>query len=103
MLDGYRWYHAEVGVSDVGRTVLDGGHREWTHGNTEIGLMEYKKSDSSKKKETRESETWLHMLSDNGYLDSRMGESILNDCARINKILIIITAKVRKRLSGGKE
>ena len=54
-------------------------------------------------KESRESETWLHMLSDNGYLDSRMSESILHDCARINKILITITAKVRKRLSGGKE
>lgn len=53
-------------------------------------------------KESRESETWLHMLSDNGYLDSRMSESILHDCARINKILITITAKVRKRLSGGK-
>ena len=54
-------------------------------------------------KESRESETWLHMLSDNGYLDSRMSESILYDCARINKILITITSKVRKRISGGKE
>lgn len=50
-------------------------------------------------KESRESETWLHMLSDNGYLDQRMSESILHDCARINKILITITAKVRKRLN----
>lgn len=50
-------------------------------------------------KESRESETWLHMLSDNGYLDQRMSESILHDCARINKILITITAKVKKRLN----
>ena len=50
-------------------------------------------------KESRESETWLHMLSDNGYLDQRMSDSILHDCARINKILITITAKVRKRLN----
>jgi four helix bundle protein len=54
-------------------------------------------------KESRESETWLHMLSDNGYLDSRMSESILHDCARINKILITITAKVRKRINGTKD
>ena len=54
-------------------------------------------------KESRESETWLHLLSDNGYLEPRMSESILHDCTRINKILITITAKVRKRLSGGKE
>ena len=50
-------------------------------------------------KESRESETWLHMLSDNGYLDQRMSESILHDCARINKILITITSKVRNRLN----
>ena len=50
-------------------------------------------------KESRESETWLHMLSDNGYLEPRMSESILQDCARINKILITITSKVKKRLN----
>ena len=50
-------------------------------------------------KESRESETWLHMLSDNGYLDQRMSESILHDCERINKILITMTSKVRKRLN----
>ena len=54
-------------------------------------------------KESRESETWLHMLSDNGYLDQRMSESILHDCGRINKILITITAKVRKRIQGSKD
>jgi four helix bundle protein len=50
-------------------------------------------------KEARESENWLRLLSDNGYLDSRQSESLLHDCARINKILITITAKVRKRLN----
>lgn len=51
-------------------------------------------------KEARESENWLHLLSDNGYLESRASESLINDCSRINKILITITAKVRKRLKG---
>lgn len=50
-------------------------------------------------KEARESGNWLSLLRDNGYLDSRMSESILHDCARINKILITITSKVRKRLN----
>ena len=50
-------------------------------------------------KEARESENWLRLLSDNGYLDSRASESLMNDCSRINKILITITAKVRKRLN----
>lgn len=51
-------------------------------------------------KEARESENWLTLLRDNGYLDQRMSESILHDCARINKILITITSKVRNRLQG---
>ena len=38
-----------------------------------------------------------------GFMELRMSESILHDCARINKILITITAKVRKCISGGKE
>lgn len=54
-------------------------------------------------KEARESENWLSLLRDNGYLSANQAASIINDCSRINKILITITAKVRKRLSGGKD
>lgn len=53
-------------------------------------------------KEARESENWLSLFRDNGYMEPRAAESLIHDCARINKILITITAKVRKRLSGGK-
>ena len=49
-------------------------------------------------KEARESENWLNLLSDNGYLSTVQADSLLTDCKRINKILITITAKVRKRL-----
>lgn len=49
-------------------------------------------------KEARESENWLHLLSDNGYLSVDQASSILSDCSRINKILITITSKVRNRL-----
>ena len=54
-------------------------------------------------KEARESENWLRLLSDNGYLEPRASESLITDCARINKILITITAKVRTRIQGTKE
>ena len=54
-------------------------------------------------KESRESENWLRLLSDNGYLEPRASKSLVNDCSRINKILITITAKVRKRINGSKE
>lgn len=51
-------------------------------------------------KEARESENWLSLLRDNGYLETRASESLLLDCGRINKILITITTKVNKRLNG---
>ena len=93
-------------VDALGRQLL----RAATSINANINEAQHPQSDAdflSKAtialKESRESETWLHMLSDNGYLDQRMSESILHDCSRINKILITITAKVRKRLSGSKE
>lgn len=54
-------------------------------------------------KESRESETWLSLLKDNGFLELRAAESLLHDCGRINKILITITAKVRKRINGSKD
>ena len=89
-------------IDAVGRQLL----RSATSINANMNEAQHPQSDSdflSKAsialKESRESETWLHMLSDNGYLDSRMSESILHDCARINKILITITAKVKKRLN----
>ena len=50
-------------------------------------------------KEARESENWLRLLSDNGYLSTVQADSLLSDCSRINKILITITAKVKKRLN----
>lgn len=90
-------------IDAVGRQLL----RSATSINANINEAQHPQSDSdflSKAsialKESRESETWLHMLSDNGYMDQRMSESILHDCARINKILITITAKVRKRING---
>lgn len=89
-------------IDAVGRQLL----RSATSINANVNEAQHPQSDSdflSKAsialKESRESETWLHMLSDNGYLDSRMSESILHDCARINKILITITSKVKKRLN----
>ena len=50
-------------------------------------------------KEARESENWLSLLRDNGYLSTVQADSLITDCARINKILITITSKVKKRLN----
>ena len=51
-------------------------------------------------KEARESENWLSLLRDNGYLSTVQSESLLHDCSRINRILITITSKVRNRIQG---
>ena len=50
-------------------------------------------------KESRESNNWIRLLGDNGFMEPRMTDSLLHDGERILKILITITAKVRKRLN----
>ena len=89
-------------IDAVGRQLL----RSATSINANMNEAQHPQSDSdflSKAsialKESRESETWLHMLSDNGYLSTVQSQSLLHDCSRINKILITITAKVKKRLN----
>lgn len=51
-------------------------------------------------KEARESENWLNLLRDNGYLSAKQSESVIEDNKRIIRILITMTSKVRNRLSG---
>jgi len=88
-------------VDAVGRQLL----RAATSINANMNEAQHPQSDAdflSKAtialKEARESENWLSLLRDNGYLLASQADSILSDCSRINKILITITAKVRKRL-----
>ena len=50
-------------------------------------------------KEAREANNWIKLFADNGFLDSRMYESLSHDGERIIKILITMTSKVRKRLN----
>lgn len=51
-------------------------------------------------KEARESDNWLYLLRDNGYLSDKQSESIIEDNKRIIRILITMTSKVRNRLNG---
>ena len=89
-------------IDAVGRQLL----RSATSINANINEAQHPQSDADflskatiSLKEARESENWLRLLSDNGYLEPRSAESLLLDCGRINKILITITAKVKKRLN----
>lgn len=93
-------------IDAVGRQLL----RSATSINANMNEAQHPQSDadflskaSIALKEARESENWLSLLRDNGFLEPRASESLMNDCSRINKVLITITAKVRKRLSGGKD
>lgn len=53
-------------------------------------------------KEARETEFWLNLLHDNGYLDDTQYSSLNSDLERILKILVIVTTKVRERIKKGK-
>lgn len=90
-------------IDALGRQLL----RSATSINANINEAQHPQSDadflskaSIALKEARESENWLSLLRDNGFLELRASESLLLDCGRINKILITITSKVRKRING---
>ena len=52
-------------------------------------------------KEARETEYWLNLLHDNGYINDSQFASINTDLSRILRILVTIVGKVSKRLKPG--
>ena len=103
-------YLNEGKLSKADRDIIDAVGRQLVRSatsiNANINEAQHPQSDSdflSKAsialKEAKESENWLSLLRDNGFLSTVQAESLLNDCSRINRILITITAKVRKRLN----
>ena len=89
-------------VDALGRQLL----RSATSINANMNEAQHPQSDSdflSKAsialKEAREANNWIKLFADNGFLDSRMYESLSHDGERIIKILITMTRKVRKRLN----
>ena len=107
-------YLNEGKLSKADRDIIDALGRQLVRSATSINAnmneAQHPQSDSdflSKAsialKESRESNNWIKLLGDNGFLEPRMSESLLHDGERILRILITITAKVRKRLSGGKD
>lgn len=52
-------------------------------------------------KEARETEYWLNLLHDNGYVNNEQFTSLNNDLSRILRILVTIVGKVSKRLKNG--
>ena len=49
-------------------------------------------------KEARETEYWLNLLHKTDFIDTKMFESISNDCSEINKILSSIIKTTNKNL-----
>lgn len=104
-------YLNEGKLSKADRDVIDALGRQLVRSATSINAnmneAQHPQSDadflskaSIALKEARESENWLSLLRDNGYLSTVQAESLLHDCSRINRILITITSKVRNRILG---
>lgn len=53
-------------------------------------------------KEADESDFWLNILHDNGYLNDDQFCSLNNDCKRINRILTSIVKSMREKIDGKK-
>lgn len=51
-------------------------------------------------KEARETEFWLNLLHDNGYINKDQFTSLNNDLSRILRILVTIVGKVKNRIGG---
>ena len=49
-------------------------------------------------KESLETEYWLMLLRDSGYLEDKAAKSVINDCRELMKLLGSITITTRKRL-----
>ena len=54
-------------------------------------------------KEADESDFWLNLLHDNGYLDDKQFESLSHDCARILKILASIVKSMKEKIVNSKK
>lgn len=92
-------------IDAIGRQLV----RSATSFNANLNEAQHPQSDadflskaSISLKEARESENWLNLLRDNGYLSDKQSESIIEDNKRIIRILITMTSKVRNRLNGKK-
>lgn len=75
-------------------TSIGANIREAQHAQSE---MDFLSKMSIALKEASETEFWLEILRNNGYLEIRLADSILNDCLRIKKTLICITATTAKK------
>ena len=54
-------------------------------------------------KEARETEYWLNLLHDNGYINDSQFSSLNTDLSRILRILVTIVGKVSKRVKGTRD
>ncbi len=54
-------------------------------------------------KEADESDYWLNLLHDNGYLNDEQFNSLSHDCTRIIKILTSIVKTMRQKLGKGNQ
>ena len=50
-------------------------------------------------KEADESDYWLNLLHDNGYINDTQFDSMNVDCQRINKILTTIIKKIKEKIN----
>lgn len=76
--------------TSVGANVREGKHAQSDADFLSKMSIAYKEAD--------ESDYWLNMLHDNGYLDDSRYESLNNDCDRILKILASIVKTMKEKI-----
>ena len=98
----YRYLSEEKHDSVIGKQLLRCGTS--IGANVKEALRGYTKADFASKisialKEASETEYWIEILRDTGYITLSQADSMLNDCVELIKILMSIVKKTKENIN----
>lgn len=98
----YKYLCKEKGEYTLSKQVLRSGTS--IGANTKEAMQASSKRDFLMKmnialKEASETDYWLNLLKATDYLDSKLSESIINDCKELNKMLISIVKTTKEKVN----
>ena len=102
----YKYLSEEKHDSVIGKQLLRSGTS--IGANVKEALRGYSKADFASKisialKEASETEYWIEILRDTGYITTSQADSMLNDCVELIKILMSIVKKTKENINKEKD
>ena len=102
----YKYLSEEKHDSVIGKQLLRSGTS--IGANVKEALRGYSKADFASKisialKEASETEYWIEILRDTGYITTSQADSMLKDCVELIKILMSIVKKTKENINKEKD